>query len=95
MKKAQLRLETYEIFGADFKKSAHVVSIQSTRGADYKTYIELSDQVLLAYKAMKEKLAKKRLNKNWSELTSKEKEMLSLVYPTNVSEAATVKGASN
>jgi biopolymer transport protein ExbD len=95
LKKAQLRLETYEIFGADFKKSAHVVSIQSTRGADYKTYIELSDQVLLAYKAMKEKLAKKRLNKNWSELTSKEKEMLSLVYPTNVSEAATVKGASN
>jgi biopolymer transport protein ExbD len=95
LKKAQLRLETYELFGSDFKKSAHVVSIQSTRGADYKTYIELSDQVLLAYKVMKEKLAKKRLNKNWSELTPREKEMLSLVYPTNISEAATVKGASN
>lgn len=95
LKKAQLRLETFELFGNSFKKSAHVVSIQSTRGADYKTYIELSDQVLLAYKAMKVNLAKKKLNKNWNELTAREKEMLSLVYPTNISEAATVKGASN
>jgi biopolymer transport protein ExbD len=91
---AELRQRAYEVFSSDFKKSAHVVSIQSTRGAEYKTYIELSDQVLLAYSGLREKLAKKRLNKNWKDLSNDEKEMLRLVYPTNISEAQTVQGAS-
>lgn len=91
---AELRVRAYETFGSDFKKSAHVVSIQSTRGAEYKTYIELSDQILLAYAGLREKLAKKRLNKDWKELSKDEKEMLKLVYPTNISEAQTVQGAS-
>lgn len=94
LENAELRLKAYEIFGNDFKKSAHVISIQSTRGAEYKTYIELSDQILLAYKGLKEKLAKKRLQKDWSELSVEEKDMLGLIYPTNISEAQTVQGAT-
>lgn len=91
---AELRLKAYETFGDAFQKSAHVVSIQSTRGADYKTYIELSDQILLAYSGLREKLAKRRLNKDWKELSTEEKEMLKIVYSTNISEAQTVQGAA-
>jgi len=94
LENARLRLSAYEMFGTDFKKSAHVISIQSTRGAEYKTYIELSDQILLAYKGLKEKLGKKRLQKEWSELSLEEKEMLGLIFPTNISEAQTVQGAT-
>lgn len=95
LRKAELRLKAKEIFGSDFKKSKHVVSIQSTRGAEYNTYIELSDQILLGYKEMRIKAAKKQWNKTWSELTKEEKEILILMYPANVSEAQTVDGTLN
>lgn len=91
-KKAELRLKAYDTFGNTFKKSKHVVSIQSTRGAEYKTYIELSDQILLAYKSIREKQARKKWSKLWGELNKEEKEMLMLMYPSNISEAQTVQG---
>lgn len=94
LRKAELRVKALTVFGDDFKRSKHVISIQSTRGADYKTYIELSDQVLLSYKNIKEKLAKKKWNKSYSELNKDEKEMLDVMFPANISEAQTVKGVN-
>lgn len=91
--KATLRLKGFDEFGPRvFYKSKHVVSIQSTRGADYNTYIELSDQILLAYKSIREKTGSKKWNKSWKELNKEEKEMLILMFPTNISEAQTVQG---
>jgi biopolymer transport protein ExbD len=94
LKKAELRVKALGIFGEDFKRSKHVISIQSTRGADYKTYIELSDQLLLAYKNMKDKTAKKKWNKTYSELNKEEQEMLNIMFPANISEAQTVQGVN-
>lgn len=87
---AVLRLKAFDLFGNIFKKSKHVVSIQSTRGASYETYIEMSDQILLAYKILREKASKRKLSKNWQELNKEEKRMLTLMYPTSISEAQTV-----
>ncbi|MFT6746880.1 MAG: biopolymer transport protein ExbD [Glaciecola sp.] len=93
LRKANLRLKAFDEFGsAVYKKSKHVVSIQSTRGADYKTYIELSDQILLAYKVRREKVGRKRWSKSWGELNKEQKEMLMLMFPANISEAQTVQG---
>lgn len=87
---AVLRLNAFDLFGNTFKKSKHVVSIQSTRGASYETYIEMSDQILMAYKILREKASKRKLGKNWQELNKEEKRMLTLMYPTSISEAQTV-----
>ncbi|MFT6717162.1 MAG: biopolymer transport protein ExbD [Saprospiraceae bacterium] len=92
-RKATLRLASFDEFGDRvYKKSKHVVSIQSTRGADYKTYIELSDQILLAYKSIKEKVGKRKWDKPWSGLNKDEKAMLHIMFPPNISEAQTVQG---
>ena len=93
LRKATLRLKAFDDFGDRvYRKSKHVVSIQSTRGADYKTYIELSDQILLAYKSIRESAGIKKWNKSWKELNKDEKETLLLMFPANISEAQTVKG---
>ena len=89
---AKLRLLAFDTFGSTFKKSKHVVSIQSTRGAEYETYIEVSDQILLGYRVMKDKAAKRRWNKGWNDLNKEEKRMLNLMYKSSISEAQTVKG---
>jgi biopolymer transport protein ExbD len=93
LRKATLRLNAFDEFGNRiYRKSKHVVSIQSTRGADYKTYIELSDQILLAYKSIREKTGSKKWSKAWRELNKEQKEMLMLMFPANISEAQTVQG---
>jgi tRNA U34 5-carboxymethylaminomethyl modifying enzyme MnmG/GidA len=93
LKKATLRLKAFDEFGSRiFRKSKHVVSIQSTRGADYNTYIELSDQILLAYKTVRERTGSKKWRKSWGELNKDEKQMLMLMFPSNISEAQTVQG---
>ena len=94
LNKAELRVKALQIFGDSYQRSKHVISIQSTRGADYKTYIELSDQLLLAYKDIKNKAAKKKWNKNYAELNKDDQEMLNIMYPSNISEAQTVKGVN-
>ena len=92
LNEAEMRLKAFQIFGAQYKKSKHVVSIQSTRGAEYNTYIELSDQILRAYRVAREKLGKTKWNKSWDELNKEEKAMLKLMIPSNISEAQTVQG---
>jgi biopolymer transport protein ExbD len=93
LRKATLRLKAFDEFGNKvYLKSKHVVSIQSTRGADYNTYIELSDQILLAYKLVRERTGSRRWNKSWGELNKEQKEMLILMFPANISEAQTVQG---
>ncbi len=89
---AKIRLLALETFGSAYQKSKHVVSIQSTRGAEYATYIEVSDQILLAYKVMKEKAARRKWNRSWSELSKEEKSILNIMYKSTISEAQTVQG---
>ena len=94
LQEAELRLKAFQVFGSQYKKSKHVVSIQSTRGAEYNTYVELSDQILKAYRTAREKVGKTKWNKSWDELNKEEKAMLKLMIPSNISEAQTVQGGA-
>jgi len=89
---AKIRILALETFGSMYQKSKHVVSIQSTRGAEYATYIEVSDQILLAYKVMKERAARRKWSKSWGELSKEEKNILNIMYSSTISEAQTVQG---
>lgn len=86
--KAELRLKAYQIFGSDFKISKHVINLQSTQSAEYQTYTEIKDKLKAAYKILRDKLAKRKLQgRGWEDLTKEEQEMLNMVYDENISEA--------
>jgi biopolymer transport protein ExbD len=87
LKKSQLRLKALETFGADFKKSNHVISITPDKGVKYGSYIKLKDMIAQSYRELRSKLAKKRLGRAWGDLTLEEKKMLEMVYKKNVSES--------
>jgi len=87
LRKSELRLQALETFGEAFRKSEHVVNLMSTQGPDYGTYIQLKDKLKLAYRSLRDELAKKKLGRGWDDLSLEEKEMLKMVYKENISEA--------
>lgn len=87
LKKSELRLKAFEIFGSDFKKSNHVISITPDKGVKYKSYIQLKDMIAKSYRELRSDLAKRKLGRSWKDLTLEEKKMLEMVYKTNVSES--------
>jgi len=87
LKKSKLRMKAFEIFGSDFKKSNHVISITPDKGVKYKSYIELKDMIAISYRELRSDLAKRKLGRTWKDLTFEEKEMLKMVYNENVSES--------
>ena len=87
LKKSQLRLKALDIFGADFKKSNHVISVTPDKGVRYSSYIKLKDMIAKSYRELRSELAKKRLGRTWKDLTLEEKKMLEMVYKQNVSES--------
>lgn len=91
LRKAQLRLKAFELFGNDFKTSEHVINLQATQGADYQTYISLKDELKQAYTELRSELAKKKLGRSWNDLNLEEKGMLKMVYKENISEAPVVQ----
>ncbi len=87
LKKSQLRLKALEIFGSDFKKSNHVISITPDKGVKYGSYIKLKDMIAQSYRELRSELAKEKLGRTWKDLTLEEKRMLEMVYKKNVSES--------
>lgn len=86
LKRAELRLEAFKIFGSDFQISKHIISVTFTQGVEYKYQIALKDMINQTYKSLRNDLAKKRLKREWEDLTLDEKEMLEMVYKKSVSE---------
>lgn len=84
---SELRLKAYELFGDEFRLSKHVINLQSTQSAEYKTYTLIKDKLKSAYKLLKNDLAKRKLDRGWDDLTLEEKEMLDMVFDENISEA--------
>lgn len=91
LRKAELRLEAFEIYGSDFRKSEHIINVQSTVGPKYGTYIELKDKLKQAYTQLRDELARKKLGRGWDDLKLVEKEMLKMVFDENITEAPIVK----
>ena len=87
LKKSQLRLKALDVFGSDFKKSNHVISITPDKGVRYSSYIKLKDMIAKSYRELRSELAKKRLGRTWKDLSLEEKKMLEMVYKKNVSES--------
>lgn len=87
LEKSELRLKAFQIFGNDFKKSSHVISITSDQGVKYGPYIALKDMIKKSYRELRNDLALKVLRTPWEDLTYEQKKMLEMVYDENVSES--------
>ena len=64
-----------------------VVSLQNARGADYKVYLEVYNNIKAAYKELWEEKAQELFGKSFSELSRNEITKVRSEVPMNISEA--------
>lgn len=66
--------------------AAHVITIKTDRKADYETYFAMQNEIMLAYSSLRNKLAKSRFGKPFSELSPEQADAVRMYYPQRISE---------
>lgn len=67
--------------------SKHVISLQTHRGTNYKTYFEVSNALYGAYDELRDELARKEFGKAYKDLEEAQQMLCRLYYKTMISEA--------
>ena len=67
--------------------SKHVISLQTHRGTNYKTYFEVSNALYGAYDELRDELARKEFGKAYKDLEEAQQRLCRLYYKTMISEA--------
>lgn len=67
--------------------SSAIISYASDRGTSYRFYIEVRNEIELAYNQLHDELARKHFNKPFKNLSKDQKNDISAVYPKKISEA--------
>ena len=67
--------------------SKHVISLQTDRGTNYKTYFEVSNELYAAYDELRDELARKEYGKSYDKLEETQQMLCRLYYKTMISEA--------
>ena len=67
--------------------SKHVISLQTDRGTNYKTYFEVSNELYAAYDELRDDLARQEYGKPYKDLDGTQQMLCRLYYKTMISEA--------
>jgi len=67
--------------------SKHVISLQNDRGTQYQAYITVQNELMAAYRELREELARNRFGIAFSDLDEERRNAIQKVFPQNISEA--------
>lgn len=99
----EFKVEDVPVFGA-IEVSKQIVSLQNDNGTSYEMYIKVQNELIAAYKELRNELAQQKFGKSYDELVAQsessetiEQQMKAIkaIYPQRISEAEpkTVGGA--
>lgn len=69
------------------EKAAHIISLQNDRMTSYKAYIAVQNEIVAAYREVRENYAQQTYGKSLEELTEEELNEVKMIYPQKLSEA--------
>lgn len=75
-----------ESFVASRQSDRHVIAVQTDRKTSYQAYFEMQNAILLAYRALRNKMARKQFGHNFSECSPDERDIIIRKYPQRISE---------
>lgn len=75
-----------EPFGDCQVTESHVIRLKSHRQASYGAYFKVQNEIVLAYKGLRDSLAMVRFGRHYTECNEKERTALRTYYPQKVSE---------
>lgn len=67
--------------------SKQVISLQNDRGTTYGKYIEVQNELIMAYNELRESVSQRKFGKKYDDLGDDEKKAVDMIYPKRISEA--------
>jgi biopolymer transport protein ExbD len=64
-----------------------IISLKNDRGTEYDIYVQVQDQLRLAYREVRDKVAQERFQRNFDELSEAQQKLIQTDYPQKISEA--------
>ncbi len=64
-----------------------VISLQNDRGTEYDIYVQVQDQLRIAYREIRDAESQKRYGLNYKKLNEDEQAIVKAIYPQKISEA--------
>jgi biopolymer transport protein ExbD len=79
--------EEVPFFGQYPTMKKHVISLQNDRGTEYQAYIAVQDELVAAYRELRDELARNKFGSSFADLDEERKKAIQTIYPQNISEA--------
>jgi len=80
-------VENVPFFGEYPTTKSHIISLQSDRETEYQAYISVQNELMTAYRELRDELAHSKFGTSFSDLDEERKKAIQKVYPQNISEA--------
>lgn len=77
---------TIGLLGKCMVTDKHIIQMQAERKSSYDTYFSVQNEIVAAYHALRDQLARKRFGHPYSECSEKEQEAIRAYYPQRISE---------
>lgn len=73
----------------------HLISIESDRDANYDLYFQMQNQIMMAYQQLRDEYSQKHFGKDFSSLSSEQKEKVRKACPQRITESYANGGGQN
>jgi len=80
-------MEEIPFFGEHYTMSRHVISLQNDRGTEYQAYISVQNELMAAYRELRDELSRNKFGVSFADLDEDRKKAIQKIYPQNISEA--------
>ncbi|MCD8176299.1 MAG: biopolymer transporter ExbD [Tannerellaceae bacterium] len=79
--------EDVPYFGKMQVTKNHVISLQNDRGTEYQAYIDVQNELAMAYTELRDDVSQKKFGKTFIELDEEQQKAVQKIYPQKISEA--------
>ncbi len=80
-------IEDIPFFGQYPTMKSHVISLQNDRGTEYQAYIGVQNELMAAYRELRDELARNKFGSTFADLDEERRKAIQKIYPQNISEA--------
>ncbi|MCD8270065.1 MAG: biopolymer transporter ExbD [Parabacteroides sp.] len=74
-------------FGKQMVTKNHVISLQNDRGTEYQVYIDVQNELAVAYNELRNDVSRKKFGKAFADLDDEQQKAVQMIYPQKISEA--------
>lgn len=83
---AQLRQTVTDFVANSPDRARHIISLKSDRNATYEAYFKIQNEIVAAYRTLRDNAARRLYRRSYDECSTEQKEKLRELYPQRIAE---------